>query len=164
MKEKTNAIRKIESKKVAYRLLDYSDTPYVSASEVAAYLDVSPDALFKTLVVQGKKDHYVFLIPASSELDLKKAAKATGEKKIALLPSRELYPLTGYVHGGCSPIGMKKAFPTFVDSSARNLPRICFSGGKIGYSVEILTEDLTKLIAFAFADVRQEKGTETNDD
>lgn len=110
MKEKTNAIRKIESKKVEYRLLDYSDTPYVSASEVAAYLDVSPDALFKTLVVQGKKDHYVFLIPASSELDLKKAALATGEKKIALLPSRELYPLTGYVHGGCSPIGMKKRF------------------------------------------------------
>lgn len=154
----------IESKKVNYRLFDYSDRPFVSASDVAAYLNVSPDSLFKTLVVQGKREFYVFLIPASSELDLKKAAKATGEKKISLVPSRELYALTGYVHGGCSPIGMKRIFPTYVDVSARDCRHIRFSGGKIGFSVEIATEDLTKLIVFEYADVKREKGMEKSDD
>lgn len=97
-------------------------------------------------------------------MDLKKAAKATGEKKISLVPSRELYALTGYVHGGCSPIGMKRIFPTYVDVSARDCRHIRFSGGKIGFSVEIATEDLTKLIVFEYADVKREKGMEKSDD
>ena len=108
--------------------------------------------MFKTLVTVGKSgQHYVFVIPGPASLSLKSAAKAVGEKSVAMLPQRELLPLTGYVHGGCSPIGMKKFFPTFVDESAEKFEHIILSAGKRGYQVELSTEVLGKMIRFSYA-------------
>ena len=110
--------------------------------------------MFKTLVTQGKsRAYYVFVIPVARELDLKKAAKAVGEKAIAMIPQKELLPLTGYVHGGCSPIGMKKSFPTVIHESARELPTIYFSAGRIAHQVEVAPTELPKVLRFQYADV-----------
>ena len=110
MEEKTNVMRMLDKAKVRYKSHSYADTGAVSGTEVARVLSQNPDRVFKTLVTLGKSgEHYVFLIPVSRELDLKKAAKSVGEKKVDMLPAKELLPLTGYVHGGCSPVGMKKA-------------------------------------------------------
>ena len=113
-----------------------------------------PKVVYKTLVTVAKsKKNYVFVIPVEEELDLKKAAKAANEKSIEMLKSKELLPLTGYVHGGCSPIGMKKVFTTFLHSTAKEQEHIIFSAGKIGYQVEVAPEDLAKVVRFTFADV-----------
>ena len=105
-------------------------------------------------MTEGKsKEHYVFVIPVGSELDLKKSAKAVSEKSIAMISQKELLPLTGYIHGGCSPIGMKKFFRTTVDRSAEGFDTICFSAGKVGYQVEVSPADLAKVIRFSFADI-----------
>lgn len=118
--EKTNVMRLLEQKKLPYTPHDYLATGAVSGVEVAAALGEPPERVFKTLVTTGASGgHYVFVIPVAEELDLKKAAKAVGEKSIAMLPQKELLPLTGYIHGGCSPIGMKKPFPTVLHESAR---------------------------------------------
>lgn len=117
-------------------------------------LGQDPKVVYKTLVTVAKsKKNYVFVIPVEEELDLKKAAKAANEKSIEMLKSKELLPLTGYVHGGCSPIGMKKAFTTFLHSTAKEQKHIIFSAGKIGYQVEVAPEDLAKVVRFTFADV-----------
>ena len=117
-------------------------------------LGQDPKVVYKTLVTVAKsKKNYVFVIPVEEELDLKKAAKAANEKSIEMLKSKELLPLTGYVHGGCSPIGMKKAFTTFLHSTAKEQEHIIFSAGKIGYQVEVAPEDLAKVVRFTFADV-----------
>ena len=153
-KEKTNVMRILDQKKVSYRHYCYADTAAVSGIEVAKVLGQDPAQVFKTLVTEsGKGGHFVFVIPVSEELDLKKAARAVGEKSIAMLRSRELLPLTGYIHGGCSPIGMKKAFPTVVHQSAETLETMIFSAGKIGYQVELAPADLQKLTRCTFADV-----------
>ena len=111
--DKTNAMRKLDAMKIKYNEHTYTDTDAISGVEVAAVLGQEPDKVFKTLVTQGKsKNYYVFMVPVAEELDLKKAAKAVGEKSIEMIKSKDLLPLTGYVHGGCSPIGMKKFFPT----------------------------------------------------
>ena len=152
--EKTNVMRILDQKKVQYESHCYADTDAVSGAEVAAVLGQNPDRVFKTLVTEGhSKNHYVFMIPVEKELDLKKAAKAVGEKSVVMIKSKELLPLTGYIHGGCSPIGMKKQFVTTVDASARNFDRIMFSAGKIGYQVEVSLEDLKKVLTFQLQDI-----------
>lgn len=148
---KTNVMRMLDKAKVSYKHYTYTDTEAISGIEVATVLNQNPLQVFKTLVTVGKSgQHYVFLIPVEKELDLKKAAHAVGEKSVEMLKSKELLPLTGYIHGGCSPIGMKKFFPTTIDESAMNFETIIFSAGKIGYQVEVSLDELKKVIRFDF--------------
>lgn len=151
---KTNVMRILDKQKIKYNHYTYADTDAISGTEVAQVLGQNPDMVFKTLVTIGKtKKYYVFMIPVAKELDLKKAAAAVNEKSIEMLHLKELLPTTGYVHGGCSPIGMKKLFTTVVDSSAQNFETIIFSAGKIGYQVELKPTDLQKVIQYTFADI-----------
>ena len=151
---KTNVMRIFEQKKANYKSHSYADTDAISGKEVAEALGENPDRVFKTLVTQGaSKAYFVFMIPVLKELDLKKAAKAAGEKSVELIPQKTLLPLTGYVHGGCSPIGMKKQFTTVLHFTAESFDKIFFSGGKIGYQVEVSPKDLEKVIRFSYADV-----------
>lgn len=153
-KEKTNVMRLLDAKKIAYDTYCYIDTPTTVGTEVASLLGQDPRLVFKTLVTVGASgEHYVFVVPVSRELDLKKAAKAVGEKKIEMIKSKELFPLTGYIHGGCSPIGMKKFFKTTIDISAESYDKIYFSAGKIGYQVGVALGDIGKMIRFGFADI-----------
>ena len=123
---------------------------------MAEALGENPDMVFKTLVTAGKsKTNYVFVVPVDKELNLKKAAHSVGEKSIEMIKQKELLPLTGYVHGGCSPIGMKKQFVTIIDKSAEQFESIIFSAGKIGYQVEVSLEDLGKVIRFQLADITE---------
>ena len=152
--EKTNVMRLLEQQGVAYESHCYEGSGAVSGTEVAAVLGQNPERVFKTLVTVGRSgQHYVFVIPAEKELNLKKAAAAAGEKSIEMLKSKELLPLTGYVHGGCSPIGMKKPFPTFLEESAVLFDTILFSAGKIGWQVETSPEGLEKLVPFRYAEL-----------
>ena len=152
--EKTNVMRILEQKKIAYKSYEYSDTEAISGVEVAKVLGEDVNQVFKTLVTVGAtKANYVFMIPVHKELDLKKAAKAVGEKSIAMIKSKELLPLTGYIHGGCSPIGMKKQFRTVVHYTVTGFETILFSGGKIGFQVEVSPEDLQKVARYETADV-----------
>lgn len=152
--EKTNVMRILDQRSVAYNSFFYGDTDAVSGADVAAVLNQDPDRVFKTLVTEGRSgQHYVFVIPVMRELSLKKAAAAAGEKSIAMVRSKELLPLTGYIHGGCSPIGMKKPFPTFLEQSAAPLDAILFSAGKIGFQVEVAPADLVRLTACQYADL-----------
>lgn len=152
--EKTNVMRILDGKKISYNPYDYSSSATTVGIEVAKLLGENPEMVFKTLVTVGKTGkNYVFVIPVGEELDLKKAAKSVGEKSIEMLKQKDLLPLTGYVHGGCSPIGMKKFFMTTIDKSAENHDTIIFSAGKIGYQVELSLEDLSKVIRFNLEDV-----------
>ncbi len=147
-------MRVLSQKKIPYKEYYYGDTGAISGVDVADALGEDPERAFKTLVTVGKtKQNYVFMIPVAEELDLKKGAKAVGEKNIDMIPQKELLPLTGYVHGGCSPIGMKKQFKTVIDASAEKFESIMFSGGKIGYQVEVSLKDLSKVIRYTFCDV-----------
>ncbi len=155
--DKTNAMRKLDSMKISYKEHYYTDSDAVSGVDVAAELEEDPNKVFKTLVTTGKTgNHYVFMVPVSQELDLKKAASAVKEKSVEMLKSQDLLPLTGYVHGGCSPIGMKKFFTTIIDISAQKCNTIFCSGGKIGFQIELTTEDLAKVITFDFADITKD--------
>lgn len=152
--EKTNVMRLLEQKKIPYEMHDYSESGAIAGEDVASVLGETPEQVFKTLVTVGKsKQNYVFLVPVCGELNLKKAAKAVGEKSIEMIKAKELLPLTGYVHGGCSPIGMKKFFPTTIDETALLYDKIFFSAGKIGYQVEIATDDISKIIDVKFCDI-----------
>ena len=152
--EKTNVMRILDSKKISYDSHCYVNTPTTNGVEVAEILGQNPADVFKTLVTTSKSGtNYVFVIPVEEELDLKKAAKAAEEKSVEMLKSKELLPLTGYVHGGCSPIGMKKAFKTFIDISAESWDKIIFSAGKIGYQVEIRLSELSKVLEFSLEDL-----------
>ena len=152
--EKTNVMRVLAQKKIEYKEYFYGDTGAVSGVDVAEALNEDKERVFKTLVTVGKTgQHYVFMIPVAEELDFKKCAKAVSEKNIEMIPQKELLPLTGYIHGGCSPIGMKKQFRTVINSSAENFESILFSGGKIGYQVEVSLKDLAKVIRYSFFDV-----------
>lgn len=154
--EKTNVMRILEQKKAIFLSHDYTQSGAVSGIEVASALGQDPNRVFKTLVTQGaSKQYHVFLVPVCRELHLKKAAAAVGEKSISMLPQKELLPLTGYVHGGCSPIGMKKPFPTTVDTSAETFDTIVFSAGKIGYQVELSLDELRKALAFTLQDITE---------
>ncbi len=152
--EKTNVMRLLDQKKIDYTSYCYIDSGVISGMDVAAVLNQNPNQVFKTLVTVGSsKNHYVFMVPVNRELDLKKAAAAVGEKSISMVKSKDLLALTGYIHGGCSPVGMKKQFQTVIDASAANFPAIIFSGGKIGYQVEASLEDLNSMISFCLADI-----------
>mgnify|MGYP002732280023 CR=1 FL=1 len=145
--QKTNVMRLLEQAGVAYRAHFCPDRTAVNGVQVAALLGLDAAAVFKTLVTVGKSGaNYVFVIPVAKELDLRKAARAAGEKSVEMLPAKQLLSLTGYVHGGCSPIGMKKRFPTFVDESAVSLPKMFFSAGKIGIQVELCPAELLRLL------------------
>ncbi len=151
---KTNVMRLLDSKKLSYNEYTYDGDSTTTGVEVATMLGQEVDRVFKTLVTVGKSGaNYVFVVPVAKELDLKKAATAVHEKSIDMLKSKDLLPLTGYVHGGCSPIGMKKQFTTVIHESAKSFDRIIFSGGRIGYQVELSIEDLSKVIKFGFADI-----------
>ena len=157
--EKTNVMRVLEQKKIAYTAHTYPHEEGVAVDgvTVARSMGFDPAAVFKTLVARGAKGQfYVFDVPVAENLDLKKAAKAVGEKSIEMLHQKELLPLTGYVHGGCSPVGMKKLFPTVIDASAEDLSTMIVSAGKIGYQVELSPRDLASLVRASFADLVSE--------
>lgn len=152
--EKTNVMRILDQKKISYEPHFYDSTEAISGMEVATVLGQNPNQVFKTLVTVGaSKRNYVFVVPVCGELNLKKAAKAVGEKSIEMIKSKELLPLTGYIHGGCSPIGMKKLFTTTIHESAKECDTIIFSGGKIGYQVEVTLVDLAKVIPYQLQDI-----------
>ena len=152
--EKTNVMRILDGKKIEYNHYNYIESGAISGMEVAEALNENPDMVFKTLVTVGKSgNHYVFLLPVNKELDLKKAAKSVGEKNVEMIKSKDLLPLTGYIHGGCSPIGMKKFFKTVIHEAASKFDKILFSGGKIGYKVEVSLQDLSKVIKYDLADI-----------
>ena len=152
--EKTNVMRVLDQKKINYVSHCYADTDAISGEEVASVLQQNPNQVFKTLVTMGNsKSYYVFLVPVNRELDLKKAAKAVSEKSINMIKAKDLLPLTGYIHGGCSPIGMKKQFKTVIDVSSKDFDTIIFSGGKIGYQVEVSLSELSKVIRFEQEDI-----------
>ncbi|NCB63861.1 MAG: Cys-tRNA(Pro) deacylase [Clostridia bacterium] len=153
--EKTNVMRVLDQKKIPYTPHQYPHgADAVDAETVATLIGADPSTVFKTLVTRGaSKSNYVFAIPALAELDLKKAAKAVGEKSIEMIPVKELTPLTGYVRGGCSPIGMKKRLRTVIDEAALLQKAVIVSAGRIGYQVELAPGALAGLIDAAFADV-----------
>lgn len=152
--EKTNVMRLLDKHGISYRAYSYSGTGALSGTEVAEVLHQPPAQVFKTLVtVGGSGGHFVFLVPVAQSLSLKKAARAVHEISIEMLPSKQLLPLTGYIHGGCSPLGMKKQFPTVIDASARHFDTILFSGGKIGFQVELALSALQTLLPFSFYDI-----------
>lgn len=152
--EKTNAMRLLDAKKATYKEHILPIVEAVSGEEAARLLGVDEKYVYKTLVTVGKSlEHYVFVVPVASELDLKKAAQVVGEKNIEMVHSKDLLPLTGYVHGGCSPVGMKKFFKTTIDVSAQSVDKIYFSGGKIGYQIETTLSELKKAIPFKLADI-----------
>lgn len=154
MEFKTNVMRILDKMIVNYKSHSYVNTDAISGIDVANTLNQNPDQVFKTLVTIGKsKKYYVFLIPVANELDLKKAANSVNEKSIEMLKSKDLFAITGYIHGGCSPIGMKKSFITTIDDSATKFETIIFSAGKIGYQVEMNLEELKKVIPFNLSNI-----------
>ena len=151
---KTNAMRLLDAAEVGYEVVLFDCEPTDTGLQIAHMVGKDPEAVFKTLVTQGKTgEHYVFLVPVATELDLKKAASACGEKAVSMVRAKELLPLTGYIHGGCSPLGMKKRFPTFIDETAQLFERISFSGGKIGCQLTLDPTDLPQALDFTYADL-----------
>lgn len=152
--EKTNVMRVLESKKIAYTSHTYEPDQTLTGEEIAGILGEDASKVFKTLVTQGKTgQYYVFVIPVKEELDLKKAAKAAGEKSIAMIKQKDLLPLTGYIHGGCSPIGMKKQFTTFIHETAQDLDKMYVSAGKVGFQVELDPAELIAITRSTLADI-----------
>ena len=152
--EKTNVMRTLEQKKIPYIAHTYDPAGPIDGVSVAQTLGQLPERVFKTLVTKGASGaYYVFDIPVAENLDLKKAAKAVGEKSVAMLPQKELLPLTGYVHGGCSPVGMKKQFPTVFHETVLLYDTVCVSAGKIGFQVECRPGDLVALLRAKTADI-----------
>lgn len=154
--KKTNVMRLLDQAGIDYIPHNYESTGAISGVEVAAVLGQDPAQTFKTLVTRGRQDYYVFIVPVAEELDLKKAATAVGEKSIEMIKQKELLPLTGYIHGGCSPIGMKKPFRTVMDETALLYDTVMFSAGKIGLQVEMDPQDLERMIELEFADITKE--------
>ena len=151
---KTNAMRIMERMGIPYKHLEYECAEFTDGSAVADLLGLDHDRVFKTLVAEGSDgQHYVFVIPVDAELDFKKCARAVGAKAVRLIPQKELLPLTGYVRGGCTAVGMKKPFPTRIDETAILFDRICVSGGRIGSQLELAPEDLCKAAGAEFADL-----------
>ena len=154
--EKTNAIRMLDQKKIKYNTYEYphDDGVCVDGETVAQLLNQNPDTVFKTLVTVGNdKRYYVCVVPVKQELDLKKAAKAFGVKSLEMIAVKDINNVTGYIRGGCSPIGMKKVFPTIIDESALLYENIIFSGGKIGLQIEMNPKDIEKLIRVSFKEI-----------
>ena len=154
---KTNAMRILDQKKIAYTMHAYDNKDgKIDGVSVAGKINKDPKEVYKTLVAQGaSKELYVFIIEVEAELDLKKAAKAVGEKKVEMLPVKDIQKFTGYIRGGCSPLGMKKQYATIIDSGAEQLETIVVSAGKIGYQIELSPQDLQQVIVSIFYDVRK---------
>lgn len=156
MKDKTMVMKILEKNNIKFKSHYYPTEVALSGVEVADILNQNPNQVFKTLVTVGaSKKHYVFVIPVNKELDLKKCARVVKEKNISMIPQKELLSLTGYIHGGCSPIGMKKYFKTVFDNTSQNYHTIIFSAGKIGYQVELALEDIKTLLPYEINDVTQ---------
>lgn len=156
--KKTNAMRILDSQKIEYSEIEYDASSGISALDVAKSTGEDPSRIYKTLVtVSREKEHFVFVVPSEKELDLKKAATAAGTNNIEMIPQKELLPLTGYVHGGCSPVGMKKEFETFLDSSAKDKEYIFISGGKIGIQIKINPDDLVGAIDGKYFEISKDK-------
>ena len=154
MQEKTNVMRILDSRKIEYNPHCYEDSDAIAGKDVAQVLGENPEQVFKTLVTRAHSgNYYVFVVPVAKELDLKKAAKSVNEKNIDMIKQKELLPLTGYIHGGCSPIGMKKFFKTVIDETSKNFETIYISAGKVGYQVELKLQDLEKVIRINTADI-----------
>ena len=152
--EKTNVMRVLDGKKIPYVSHSYEPDATLTGEEIAGILGEDPGKVFKTLVTQGKSGaYYVFVIPVTEELDLKKAAKVSGEKAVSMIRQKDLLPLTGYVHGGCSPIGMKKQFTTFIHETASDLDEIYVSAGKVGFQIELSPQDLITVSRITTADL-----------
>ena len=155
--EKTNVMRVLEQHNIPYTAHSYPADGPIDGVSVAAVLGQDPEQVFKTLVTKAASgNYYVFDIPVAENLDLKKAAKAVGEKSIAMIPQKDLLPLTGYIHGGCSPVGMKKQFPTVFHETLVLFDTICVSAGKIGAQIEAAPQDLIQLLGAAAADITVE--------
>lgn len=151
---KTNAMRILDAAHVDHVIHSVDATGEDTGVDIAHRAGEDPDHVFKTLVTQGKSgEHLVFMIPVACELDLRKAARAAGEKSVAMVRSRELFELTGYVHGGCSPLGMKKPFRTFIDETCILFDTILFSGGRIGMQIEMSFDDLANIIEIEAVDL-----------
>lgn len=154
MEVKTNALRMLDKIKAEYKCYHYTPDSALTGAQIAAILEQNPKQVFKTLVTIGKsRRYYVFMLPVERELDLKKAAAAVGEKALEMVKQKELLPLTGYVHGGCSPIGMKKVFPLIVHNSAAEFASLIFSAGRVGTQVETSLDNLQKLVPYKLADI-----------
>lgn len=152
--DKTNVMRVLDAKKISYESHSYEPDATMTGEEIAGVLGEPAEKVFKTLVTQGKTGaYYVFVVPVVEELDLKKAAKAAGEKSIAMIKQKDLLSLTGYVHGGCSPIGMKKQFPTFIHDTATDYDKVFVSAGKVGFQIELAPTDLIKVANIKSADL-----------
>ena len=152
---KTNVMRLLDNAGIQYQMFEYPvDDGLIDAVSIARKIGENVEQVFKTLVTQSaSREHFVFVVPANAELELKKAAKVSGQKNIEMLPSKQLLPLTGYIHGGCSPVGMKKPFKTFIDETALLFDSFCVSGGKIGLTLQIKAESLADLIHATFHDL-----------
>ena len=147
-------MRVLDGKKISYESHTYEPDATLSGEEIAGILGEDPKRVFKTLVTRGKSGaYYVFVVPVREELDLKKAAKACGEKAVAMIKQKELLPLTGYVHGGCSPIGMKKQFPTYIHESVAEFDKVYVSAGKVGFQIEIAAGDLISVAGCKVSDI-----------
>ena len=152
--EKTNVMRILDGKKISYKSHSYEPDATMSGGQIARILGEDSDKVFKTLVTQGKsREYYVFVVPVEAELDLKKAAKVAEEKSISMIKQKELLPLTGYVHGGCSPIGMKKQFPTFIHETVASFDKVFVSAGKVGFQIELDPKDLISVAGCILADI-----------
>ena len=152
--DKTNVMRVLEGKKISYESHSYEPDATLSGEQIAGILGEEKEKVFKTLVTQAKSGaYYVFVVPVAAELDLKKAAKAANEKAVSMIKQKELLPLTGYVHGGCSPIGMKKQLPTFIHETAQNYDTVFVSAGKVGFQIELNPKDLIAVASCRIADI-----------
>jgi len=152
--EKTNVMRLLDGMKISYESHSYKPDATMSGEEIAGILGEDPKKVFKTLVTQGKSgEHFVFVVPVVEELDLKKAAKACGEKAVSMIKQKELLPLTGYVHGGCSPIGMKKQFMTFIHETATGFDTVFVSAGRVGFQIGLSPQDLISAASCRVADI-----------
>lgn len=156
--DKTNVMRVLDKFGVTYDSKKYEPDGTLTGAEIAKKLGQNPNAVFKTLVTVSPRtrEHYVFMLPVEAELDLKKGARAVGEKSIEMIAQRELLPLTGYIHGGCSPIGMKKQFKTTIDETAEQFEEIMFSAGRVGFQVTVRLDDLKRVINLGAADLKKE--------
>ena len=151
---KTNVMRILDANKISYEVFEYEPNQKLTGNDIASILNENPKACFKTLITEAKsKEYYAFMVPVNEELDLKKAAKAVNEKNVAMIPFKDLLKVTGYVHGGCSPIGMKKQFKTVIDESALLFDSIYVSAGKRGYQVRLKVEDLVRASSAELCDV-----------
>ncbi len=144
---KTNVMRILDSKNIKYDFFEYEQNPKLSGNDIAKMLNENPEATFKTLITQAKsKEYYAFLVPVNAELDLKKAAALVGEKNLEMIPQKDLLKVTGYVHGGCSPIGLKKDYQVSIDENCLNFDYIIFSGGHLGTQVKLKTNDFIDFV------------------